>query len=172
MHWARLLFSLSFIAAAASAFIPQNATNRDDRKKALLQKYHLDRARKKEAVEDALNFVLGQEEQANEQRNGTISQPGDVKVVPSRLRAQMPLCQVSMDRIRAEVTFDYDAGAKAPYDYQCWAMRPRYHVAETCAKSEQEKGETNLWQWKWTFESAKKGKCGVLGFLACDNCLR
>ena len=127
------------------------------RKKELLDQYNLATARKKGAIDDALNFLVNQESQEKHLETDYDKAIGtkDTAVVPSD--GQLPLCQVSVDTIGKELTFTFNNASKAPYDHHCWLMRTRYNVAEVCDKEEQDRSQSSLWQWQWGFSSALKG---------------
>lgn len=126
------------------------------RKKELLDQYHLANARKKGAIDDALKFLMSQESQEKRLEDQDAEPTGE-NIAAKPTGDQLPLCQVSADNIRKELTFVFNNASTAPYDHHCWLMRTRYNVAEVCEKEEQDRGETSLWQWDWTFSSAQNG---------------
>lgn len=142
--------SLPFLLAAHGLEVGMT-----QRKQELSDQYHLQNARKKGAVNDALNFLISQEAQLKE-KSGQISAKVDASVVQTA-NDDLPLCQVSVDNIGRELTFTFNGAKSAPYDHHCWLMRTRYNVAETCALEERKQEMTEIWQWDWSFASALAG---------------
>lgn len=171
-HSQLLLLSLVITALCTAALSnPVGPAEQDNskRKKELFDAYNLGKARKKGAIEDALNFLVRQESQGQLIPNATASKSGgigdDVAVVlgsESQHTGELPLCQVSADRIEKELTFTHRGTTLPPYDHHCWLMRTRYNVAEVCENKEKQLKQSNIWEWQYTFESALQGIEGVL----------
>ena len=80
----------------------------------------------------------------------------EVDALAARRRADLPTCNVTKAAIAEEGVFLYRGDdAAAPYGYDCWILRARYHVAPACEK------RPPIWRWHWTLLSEAAGRCAM-----------
>jgi len=133
--------------------------------------YNLSKARKKGAVNEALDFLIAQEDlgsafdvsklKSNTSSNELLPVCADTK------SSSCPVCSVTINAIMNEGTFVFlgnTSTLQPPYSHTCWSMRVRYHVAPACEEEEQQRGVQPAWSWKWTLRSALEGRCVMPSF--------
>ena len=134
--------------------------------KSIVMKYNLTNARKKEAVEVAVEYILSQQLQRDWQaeetlgtRNNKPNRNGN-KYRNCQQDSNCPICNVSITAILTDGMFVHEPSIKSPpYDYKCWSMRIRYHVAPECAQEELSRGIEPIYKWRWTLRAAEEGYC-------------
>lgn len=139
----------------------QEVTISSSRSINLERRYNLTHARKgKQAVKEAINFLIGQENEASIQISDTTPTSSGVQRVKCVSKENCPLCTVSMTAIISEGTFEYlGDNALPPYPSKCWAQSIRYHVAPECEREEASRGVVPVYKWRWTLKSAQEGYC-------------
>lgn len=154
-HWFGLLLCVTTFAQRDP--IPPSTS----RSEYLEKKYNLTHARKgKQAVKEAINFLLSQEKSAAETGGISIARTIDTRRPKCKYGAVCPTCVVSMKSIIEEGVFQYRGDdAKPPYPPKCWSQSVRYHVAPECELEEEARGVVPVYKWRWTLQSAVDGYC-------------
>ena len=162
-RWILIAFYAAVVPAAFKESAAQHLDARQlSRSYDLEKKYNLTNARKgKQAVREAISFLMGQEKVASDQLSTqltTITEVQNRKKCVSK--DNCPLCIVSMSAIASEGHFEYRGDdAKPPYPDKCWAQSVRYHVAPRCEEEEAARGIVPVYKWRWTLKSAEEGYC-------------
>jgi hypothetical protein len=125
-------------------------------------------AHKREAVNDAVNFLVSQGEAYKETAAAaaTRAQSGAVATsvandYSANADGSLPVCKATMSAILNDGMFVY-RGAEVRSRYNgdtCWARRIAHHVAPTCQVKEAEEGLIPIYKWRWSLRQAEQGKC-------------
>ena len=113
-----------------------------DSKARIIEQFNLSHARAgPEAVDEAVNFILQQEKAkarlALNAGHHAAHPNATYADAPPATAGGAPTCAVSYERIRRDGVFVHrGADAPPPYDWACWCMRARYHVAPACARAQ------------------------------------
>jgi hypothetical protein len=128
----------------------------------LIARFGLSNASKIDAVSAAVEYLVKQQAQPNYTLVGienTFNRQGQ-KFSDCETNPNCPVCKVSLSAILVDGMYVHDKEMSAPpYDYTCWSMRIRYHVAPACAEEELSRNVEPIYKWRWTLGAAEAGYC-------------
>jgi hypothetical protein len=128
-------------------------------KTTLTKKYNLTHTRKSEAVNDALNFVIQQNELSASSifRENTSTYTDMYKQKCSPLSC--PYCDISWKSVLSRGILHYQDTLAPPYDFKCWSARIRYHAAPACVVEESSRLVKPIYKWQWGLQESVDGYC-------------
>ena len=155
-----------YIVNVKTSSSSSNSTLRAEEFKMIEQQYRLTNASKgKDAVREAIEFVMQQKDQIEELRDRQRSKKDDFNVEPNlfcdkHLKNLCPYCNLTINSILDDGRFIYLTNHTVPpYTHKCWSLRVRYHTAPECEKEELKRNLAPIWKWKWTVKDAENKQC-------------
>jgi len=164
------LLIIIFILVVKVTTVNADDSLREAEFKKIEETYKLTNAsRGKDAVKEAIEFVLSQKDITKElqerKRNRNISEDTFNTIEPNlfcdnHIKGLCPFCNLTMDSIIDDGRFIYLSNTTSPpYSHRCWSMMIRYHAAPECEKEEASRGLAPIWKWKWTVKDAENKQC-------------
>jgi len=146
--------------------------SREDEFKSIEREYRLTNASKgKDAIKEAIEFVMQQKDQINELQErkkrytNDSNDSNDIYEPKSscgsnHLNGLCPYCNLTIDSIIDDGRFVYlNNTSNPPYTHRCWSLRVRYHTAPECEKEEFKRNLPPLWRWKWGTKDSLYNRC-------------
>jgi hypothetical protein len=128
----------------------------------LIARFNLSNAVKVDAVSAAVEYLVKQQAKPNYTLLGIdnhFNREG-MKYSDCATNAACPVCNVSLSAILVDGRFVHNKEMSAPpYDYTCWSMRIRYHVAPACVEEELARNVEPIYKWRWSLGAAEDGYC-------------
>lgn len=164
---------LNYPMTAISQKVPSLLTNSQ---KAILEKFGLANATRKDAVPDLIKYIEDQKKLGLKYDKMEDSHhkhhKGKSHTRPIGSNDHLPICNVTYSSSIHKGSFQFNINITKPrYDQDCYLRRVRYHSAPVCQEEDRLKGLVPLYTFEWKMKPArddtvskKAVKCLILIF--------